>query len=63
MKKTLKKIISLNNKRGQGIMEYMIIASLVGIACLAVMKGFGQVVKDRVKHMKEEIVQNIDINN
>lgn len=56
-----KKSFLRGSQKGQGIMEYMIIASLVGIACLAVMRGFGEVVRDRIRFMKSEIVRNIEI--
>lgn len=48
------------NEKGQGVMEYVIISSLVGIFCLIAVKEFGSVVKTRVNNMKEEIVKNID---
>jgi Tfp pilus assembly protein PilE len=57
-KKVLKK--SKENK-GQGVMEYMIITSLVGVLCLAAMKDFGSVVKKRIDSAKAKIVKNIDI--
>lgn len=57
MKKCLKKFIG--NSRGQGVMEYVIISSLVGIVCITAVKGFGDVVKKRIETMKSEIVDNI----
>ncbi len=58
MKKTLRKM--LKNDRGQGVMEYVIISSLVGIFCLVAVKEFGEVIKTRVNGMRQEIVKNID---
>ncbi len=55
LKKTLK------NQRGQGVMEYVIVTSLVGIVCITAVKGFGGVVKKRVENMKEEISENIEL--
>jgi Flp pilus assembly pilin Flp len=52
----------LKDQKGQGVMEYVIISSLVGIVCIAAVKGFGDVVKTRVEHMKKEIVDNVSIN-
>ena len=46
-------------QRGQGVMEYIIISSLVGIFCLIAVKQFGTVVKARIHKMKSEIVKNI----
>lgn len=58
MKKTLQKL--LKNNKGQGVMEYVIISSLVGIFCLVAVKEFGEVIKTRVNGMRQEIVKNID---
>jgi Flp pilus assembly pilin Flp len=52
----------LKNQKGQGVMEYVIISSLVGIVCISAVKGFGDVIKKRVESMKSEIVENIKIN-
>jgi F0F1-type ATP synthase membrane subunit b/b' len=43
------------NQKGQGIMEYVIISSLVGICCLVAVKNFGKVVKERIDDMKENV--------
>lgn len=51
----------LKDQKGQGVMEYVIISSLVGIVCIAAVKGFGDVVKKRVEHMKSEIVDNLKV--
>ena len=56
----MKKIIS--NQKGQGIMEYIILASLIGIFCLATVGSFGKVLKKRIEYMKEQITQNIKVN-
>jgi Flp pilus assembly pilin Flp len=47
------------NQKGQGVMEYVIISSLVGIVCITAVKGFGKVIEERVNDMKESITQNI----
>lgn len=52
---------TLNNQEGQGIMEYVIIASLVGIFCLVAMSNFGKSIKKRIDYMKKEIVEHIRI--
>lgn len=54
----MKKLIS--NQKGQGVMEYVIISSLVGIVCITAVKGFGKVIRERVEGMKTSIVKNID---
>ena len=63
MKKS-KKVFLKNsiNQKGQGVMEYVIISSLVGIVCITAVKGFGGVIKTRVEEMKESIVKNIKNN-
>lgn len=56
----LKKFAKLTkNQKGQGVMEYVIISSLVGIVCITAVKGFGNVINKRVEVMKESISQNI----
>ena len=49
----------LKDQKGQGVMEYVIISSLVGIVCITAVKGFGDVVKKRIEDMKSSIVANI----
>lgn len=51
----------IKSQRGQGIMEYIIIASLVGICCLIAVKEFGQVVQTRIQNMKSFVSQEIDL--
>jgi hypothetical protein len=45
--------------KGQGVMEYMILTSLIGIFCLIAVKQFGQEVKYQINHMKREISQRV----
>jgi Flp pilus assembly pilin Flp len=45
----------LKNQKGQGIMEYVIISSLIGICCLAAVKTFGDKVKDRIEVMQKQV--------
>ncbi|WP_127714477.1 hypothetical protein [Halobacteriovorax sp. HLS] len=58
MKATMK---LLRNQQGQGVMEYVIISSLVGIFCLVAMKQFGQTIQTRVEKMKKEVVRTIPV--
>lgn len=51
----------MQNQHGQALMEYVIVSGLVGIMCLVAVKQFGEVINKRVKHMKEQIVENIDV--
>lgn len=52
----------IRNAKGQGMMEYIILSSLVGIFCLVTMRQFGDVLKTRLTHMKTQIVKNLKIN-
>ena len=56
----LKKLRQLKNK-GQGVMEYLILTSLVGIFCLIAVKQFGEVIKTRINRMKTHISKNIKV--
>lgn len=56
MKKTIR------NQKGQGIMEYVILTSLIGVVSLIAVKGFGDVVKKRIDHMRSQIVKEIKLN-
>jgi Flp pilus assembly pilin Flp len=47
------------DQKGQGVMEYVIISSLVGIVCITAVKGFGDVVKKRIESMQHSIVDNL----
>lgn len=55
----MKKLV--RNQKGQGIMEYVIISSLVGICCLVAVKQFGKVVQNRVDEMKEKVTEHIKV--
>ncbi len=51
----------LKNQQGQGIMEYVIISSLVGICCLVAVKSFGDVIQKRISNMQAQVVKEIDL--
>ena len=57
----MKKI--LRNQKGQGIMEYVIISSLIGICCLVAVKQFGEVIQNRINSMKSQISHAIQLRN
>ncbi len=52
---------SVLNQKGQGIMEYIIISSLVGICCLVAVKEFGGVIQKRIENMKSFISKEIQL--
>lgn len=49
------------NQQGQGVMEYIILSSLVGIFCLVAVSQFGSVLQKRLENMKEKIVKEIPL--
>jgi len=56
----MKKLFKLSrNNKGQGVMEYMIITSLVGIVCLVAVKNFGSKVEkymdNSAKYLEKQI--------
>ena len=51
----------LKNQKGQGIMEYVIISSLIGICCLTVVKQFGGVIQERIGEMKQRVSEEIKV--
>ena len=50
---------SVKCEKGQGVLEYVIIASLVGIFCLGAVTAFRDKLEDRINLMKEKIVEYI----
>lgn len=55
----MKKLVK--NQKGQGVMEYMIITSLVGILCIGAMKNFGETINTRINKAKTKITKSIKI--
>jgi hypothetical protein len=49
------------NQKGQGIMEYVIISSLIGICCLVAVKQFGEVIQKRVENMRSQVANEISL--
>jgi hypothetical protein len=47
------------NQKGQSLVEYVIISSLIGIVCLIAVKQFGEVIKTRVEWMEKSVVKSI----
>ena len=45
------------NRKGQGLMEYLIVTSLVGIICLFAVKQYGQVIRTRIDRAKSQLVK------
>ena len=53
----------VKNQQGQGIMEYVIISSLVGICCLVAVRSFGEKIQNRIKFMQSQLVEQLDMKN
>jgi Flp pilus assembly pilin Flp len=51
----------VKNQKGQGIMEYVIISSLIGICCLVAVKDFGGVINKRIENMKKLVVEKVEL--
>ena len=57
----MRKENKMNNQKGQGIMEYMILTSLVGIFCLVAVKQIGKSLNTRLKQMDKKIIEHVQI--
>ncbi len=51
----------MKSNKGQSVMEYVILTSLIGIFCLVAIKQFGETVKVRIQKMKAHVVRYINI--
>lgn len=51
------------NQRGQALMEYVIVSGLVGIFCLIAVKQFGEAIETRIRNMKKQVTENIELRN
>lgn len=57
----MKKFKFMRNQKGQGVMEYIILSSLVGIFCLVAVSQFGTVLQKRLENMRKTIVEEIPL--
>lgn len=51
----------INNQKGQGMLEYIILTGLVGIFCLGAFKTMGDRLKTRVNGINKKISQDLKI--
>ena len=51
----------IRNQQGQGMIEYVIISSLIGICCLVAVRQFGEVIQKRIENMKAQLTENIHL--
>jgi len=56
---TMKNIFK--DQKGQGVLEYILISSLVGIFCLAAIKQVGKVLQKRVQNLKSSITRELPL--
>ncbi len=49
------------NQKGQGVMEYVLITSLIGIFCLAAVKKIGKSMETRLNQINKKITKEIVI--
>lgn len=52
---------ALNNQKGQGVMEYIILTGLIGIFCLGAVKKFGKSLDTRMKQIDKKIKKELVI--
>jgi Flp pilus assembly pilin Flp len=57
--KSIEKLIQ--NQKGQGVMEYVLITSLIGIFCLAAVKKIGKALDTRLNNINKKITKEIII--
>jgi hypothetical protein len=43
------------DNRGQGIMEYILLSSLIGIFCLLAIKNYGGSIKNQIYYLKKQV--------
>jgi len=51
----------LKNQKGQSMLEYVILTSLIGIFCVVGVKTFGKRIKTRINQVNEQIEEHIVI--
>ncbi|MAF77143.1 MAG: hypothetical protein CME63_02690 [Halobacteriovoraceae bacterium] len=52
---------SIKDQKGQSMLEYVILTSLIGIFCLIGVKTFGKRIKTRIDHVNSHIEKHIKI--
>jgi Flp pilus assembly pilin Flp len=51
----------LKNNKGQSLLEYIILTSLIGIFCLTTVSSFGKRLKTKISNMNRTITEKIQI--
>ena len=52
----------MNNQKGQGLVEYIILMALVVLVCVSTTKLLGKKVNSKLKEVKEKIDEGITVN-
>ncbi len=55
------KNVILKNNKGQGMLEYIILTSLIGIFCMVAMKNMGSTMKSKIEQIDQKINRVISI--
>ncbi len=53
----MKKI--LRNQKGQSVMEYIVLTSLIGILCLTTIKNYGSVLNDKLDKIQKNLKSSL----
>lgn len=46
---------SIKSESGQGVMEYILLSSLIGIFCLLALRNYGHAIRKQINYFKKEI--------
>lgn len=49
----------IQNNKGQSVMEYIILTSLIGILCLTTIKNYGGVLNDKLDRIQNNLKKSI----
>ena len=50
----------MNNQKGQGLMEYVIISCLVGVFCIIAVRRYGRTLKNYTQRMNTSIQRELN---
>ena len=52
--------MKINNQKGQGLMEYVIISCLVGVFCIIAVRKYGRTLKNYTQRMNTSINRELN---
>ena len=53
----------MKNNSGQGLMEYIILAILVGVISIAAIKSLGNTVRSKAQTVRSQVNEEVDLDN